>query len=299
MSGLTVEQVNEMQDEMNKIGDEDPKGDDAKAAEAKAAEDVTKLAEAKVAEDAAKAKADADAKAKDGEGDKAKEEDVDVVRELKEQVRASNEALKKVTGDYQKLHKIMVDKGLITDEEVEATKAEEAAQKAVAAERQAKLTEMVTIMELNPNYGDVRQVCSQGNLDDVVDAFSRYYVKENGGDVQEIASKMEQEIWAEANPYKRIYELVKKYHPKFAPKDDEKSKEKEAEEAAKKIAAEADKAKDKKPVDTNPSAASIGAGGSGTGGGGWTAAKIDALSEDELHTVPKDIYDKYLKGTLS
>ena len=160
-------------------------------------------------------------------------------------------------------------------------------------------------MELNPAYTDVREVCSQGHLDDVVEAFSRYYIRENGGNLQEVAAKMESEIWAEANPYKKIYELVKKYHPKFSEaskKDGEKdevAKQKEAEEAAKKIAAEADKVKDKKIVDANPSAASIGAGGSGAGGTGWSAAKIDALPEDELNTVPKDIYDKYLKGTLA
>ena len=293
MSGLTVEQVNEMQDEMNKI-------DDGDAETAKAAEDAAKLEEAKAAED--KAKADADAlKIKEEEGGKAKddkEEDVDVVRELKEQVRASNEALRKVTGDYQKLQKVMVDKGLITDDEIKATEAEESAAKAAYLERQSKLTEMVTIMELNPNYADVREVCSQGNLDDVVEAFSRYYIRENGGNLQEVSSKMEAEIWGEANPYKKIYELVKKYHPKFAAKDDA-AKQKDSEDAAKKIAAEADKVKEKKVVDANPSAASIGAGGSGAGGTGWTSAKIDALPEDELNTVPKDIYDKYLKGTLA
>jgi hypothetical protein len=44
----------------------------------------------------------------------------------------------------------------------------------------------------------------------------------------------------------------------------------------------------------------MGTGGTGgTGGAGWTAAKIDAMPEDELHTVPKDIYDKYLRGLLT
>lgn len=294
--GLTVEEVNEMQDEMNKIGDDEGSSDtDA----AKVAEDAAKLAEAKAAEDA-KAVEDA-AKAKEVEGKKAAGDEVDVLRELKEQVRASNEALRKATGDYQKLHKIMVDKGLITDEEVEQSKAEEAAAQTALIERQNKLNEMVTIMELNPNYADVRTICTQGNLDDVVDAFARYYAKENGGNVTTIADEMEKEIWSEPNPFKKIYELVKKYHPKYAVKADESeaSKVKEAEEAAKKIAAEADKVKDKKVADVTPSAAAIGAGGSGSGGSGWTAAKIDALDEDQLVTVPKDIYQKYLVGTLA
>lgn len=297
MGGLTVEEVDAMQDEMNKIGDED----EGTNADAKAAEDATKLEEAKAAEDAAKVKAEEDAAkaAKGDEGGKAKDEEVDVVRELKEQIRTSNEALRKVTGDYQKLHKIMLDKGLLTDEEVKAAEDEEATAKAAFEERQGKLVEMVAIMEMNPNYADVREVCSQGNLDDLIDAFSRYYVKENGGNLQEVAMKMEQEIWSEVNPYKKIYELVKKHHPKYATKDDDAAKVKEAEAAAKKIAEEADKVKAKKVIEANPSAAAVGAGGSGAGGSGWTAAKIDALAEDELHTVPKDIYNKYLLGTLA
>lgn len=291
MGGLTVEDVNAIQDEMNKIGEEEP--------EDKPTEDAVKPEEAKPAEEEVKP----EEKAKEDSDDKAKKDDeeIDVIRELKEQLRASTEALKKVSGDYQKLNKIMIDKGLITDDEVKATEAEEAAAKTLLQERQSKLTEMVTIMELNPSYEDVRQVCTQGNLDDVVEAFSRFYVKENGGNLSEVAAKMEQEIWAEANPYKKIYELVKKFHPKYAPKDapkDEAAKAKEAEEAAKKIAAEADKTKEKKPVEANPSAANIGAGGAGAGSTGWTAAKIDDLPEDQLGTVPKDIYDKYLKGTL-
>jgi hypothetical protein len=295
MAGLTIEDVNTMQDEMNKIDD-----DSADADAAKAAEDAAKLAEAKATEDAAKAKADEAAKDEKKDDGKPEDDEIDTVRELKEQVRASQEALKKITGDYQKLQKVMIDKGIISEDEVKEGEAAEAAKQAAFAERQGKLVEMVTIMELNPNYADVRQVCSQGNLDDIVDAFSRYYVKENGGSLQEVATKMEMEIWAEPNPYKKIYELVKKYHPKFAATDDAAAKDaaKKAEDDAKKIAAEADKVKDKKPVDATPSAASIGAGGGGTGGGGWTSAKIDALPEDELNKVPKDVYDKYLKGML-
>jgi peptidoglycan/xylan/chitin deacetylase (PgdA/CDA1 family) len=295
MAGLTIEDVNTMQDEMNKIGDE--AHPDAASADAEAA----KLEEAKAAEEAAaKAKEEADKKeaiaAKKDDGKP--EDEIDTVRELKEQMRVSQEALKKITGDYLKLQKTMIDKGIISEEEVKESEAEEAQRQAAFAERQNKLVEMVTIMELNPNYADVRQVCSQGNLDDIVDAFARYYVKENGGNMQDVATKMEMEIWSEPNPYKKIYELVKKYHPKYAVADTDKDAVKKAEEDAKKIADEADKVKGKKPVDANPSAASIGTGGSGMGSSGWTSAKIDALPEDELSKVPKDLYDKYLKGTL-
>jgi hypothetical protein len=285
MSGLTVEQVNEMQDEMNRIDDTGNKVDDA------------------AAQAGAKADAGADSKVDDKkvDDDKAKDaDDIDVIRELKEQIRASNEALQKVTGDYQKLQKIMVDKGIITDVEVAATKATEDAAKAAFLARQDKLNEMVSIMEVNPAYADVREVCSQGNLDDLIEAFSRFYVKENGGSLSEVAVAMEKEIWSEANPYKRIYELVKKYHPKYATANEtaEQKRAREAADAAKKLAEEADKGKGKDTV--QKSAADMGTGGTGgTGGAGWTAAKIDAMPEDELHTVPKDIYDKYLRGLLT
>lgn len=294
MTGLTVEMVNEMQDEMNKIGEDT----DIKDEEVKATDESAKSEEIKTETDEAKLK-DADVKKEDEvkkeEVDgKAKTDEFDVIRELKEQVRTSNEALKKITGDYQRLHKVMLEKGLITEEEDAESKAAEEARKAAFAQRQEKLIEMVAIMEMNPNYADVREVCLQSNLDDVIDAFARFYVKENGGNVGEVAAQMESEIWAAPNPYKKIYEVVKDYHPKYAVKTEEKKDEVKKDEAKK-----ADVPKPKIPVDATPSAANLGAGGSGTGGSGWTAAKIDALEEDELKTVPRDIYDKYLKGTLA
>jgi len=31
---------------------------------------------------------------------------------------------------------------------------------------------------------------------------------------------------------------------------------------------------------------------------GWTSARIDALPESELGTVPRDVYSTYMKGEL-
>jgi hypothetical protein len=299
-AGLTVEDVDAIQDEMNKIGEDD--GSDAAAAEAA---EAAKLAETAAAD---KAKADADAaeaaksdKTKADEAaaaadknkadDTGKEDTAETYRELREQNKVLQASLSKAVSDYQKLHKVLLDKGVITEEEAKLDKEQEEKVQAAYTERQNKLNEMVAIMELNPTFTDVRQVCTQGNLDDIVDAFSKFYVKENGGDAKEIAARMEQEIWNEVNPYKRIYELVKTYHPKYAKK----------EELAK--ADDKGKAPEKKAdaKDINPSAATLGAsgGGSGAGNGGWTAAKIDALDEDELSTVPKDIYEKYLANQLN
>ena len=216
--------------------------------------------------------------------DVAKEEGDTEVSKLRTELRASNAALKKATDDYQKLHKVMLDKGIITEEEEAESKQKEEALQAAFDTRQAKLLEMVEIMELNPKYADVREVCSQSNLDSLVDAFAQHYVSVNGGKYEEVVAAIEADIWKQVNPYKEIYTLVKKYHPKYAENTNkEEGKEKSTTE--------------KVPAKETPSAAKIGSG-SGAGATGWTAARIDALDEDELHTVPQDVYEKYLQGQL-
>lgn len=273
VGGLTVEGVNSLQDEMNKLDEMLGDDDSAKVGKPKTEgkEPAPKASDEKPTEDTkAETKDDRD----------------DIIRELRDSNRRMEESLKSITGEYQKLQKVMLDKGVITEEEAKQSEAEKAAATAAYNERQNKLMEMVAIMEVNPSYVDVRQVCTQGNLDDIVDAFSRFYVKENGGNQREVAAQMESEIWQELNPYKKIYELVKQYHPRYAPKEESKDGKATTE------------TKEKKVVDVTPSAATIGSGGSGTGSGGWTSAKIDELPETELHTVPKDIYEKYLMGQL-
>jgi len=285
--GFTIEDVNAMQDEMNKIeGIEDESIDKDKSGD-KVDEKLNdeKLPDVKDGDKVIDNKDDE--KVKDDKDDK-EVNSVDVIRELKEQLRISNESLGKVTGDYQKLHKVLIDKGLITEEEVKADKEAADAVKAAYDARQEKLTEMVSIMEVNPVYADIREVCTQSNMDDVIEAFARYWVKENGGTLQETTAKLESEIWSEPNPYKRLYDIIKQYHPKYASKKDEKDDKKDEDKSK----------KSKEPIDAQPSAAGIGAGGTGSGNTGWTAEKIDALDEDELKNVPKDIYEKYLAGTL-
>jgi membrane protein involved in colicin uptake len=308
--GMTVETVNMLQDEMNKI----PPEETAEEITAREAAEKT-AADAKIKADAdAKVIVDADAKKKEEEeaekariaaGGKPKtdEEEVNEARELREQLRVSTEALRKLAGDYERLNKIMLDKGLITEEEAKADKDKAAEAEALLQARQEKLNEMVAVMEVNPSYADVRQVCTQANFDDVIDAFARFYVKENGGKLQEVASNMEAEIFAEPNPYKKMYELVKKYHPKFTVVVDDKKKADE--EAAKKVAADKKKKEDDdalkgktKEQIAQETAANIGAGGTGGSGGAWTAAKIDGMDEEELKTVPKDIYNRYMLGLL-
>lgn len=287
--GFTIEDVNAMQDEMNKIGDDDSSGT--------VVEDKgTVPADQPAVVDGTPANKD-DSTAGDADKGEVKDDnaegkdDVNVIRELREQLRTSNEALRKVTSDHQKLHKVLVDKGLITEEEEKAEKEASAAVKEAYDQRQEKLQEMVAVMEINPLYGDVREVCSQSNMDDIVDAFARYWVKENGGSLPDTAAKLEAEIWADPNPYKKLYGIVKQYHPKYAKKDDASAGKADADDKV---------AKGKPVVVTNAqaSAATVAAGGAGSGSTGWTEDKINALDEEELNQVPRDVYDKYLAGTL-
>lgn len=314
LTGLTEEDMNALQGVVEELDNENKDGADAnKDANADAKGDDSKAAEeaAKAAEDAKKA--DDAASKKDDKADDKKDEsqsDIDIMRELREQNRVALAALEKLSAENAKLYKVMVDKGIITEDEIKESKAASEKEQELIDKRQSTLNEMIGVMEVSPQYSDVRTVCTQGNLDDLIDAFSRFYVSKNGGDVGQVAKAMEAEIWAEANPYKRMYDLIKRYHPKFASKDDGKKADDKKDEGkkdegakkeddAKKIAEDADKSKkEKEAVDANPSAANMGAGGSGAGGGGWTAAKIDALPEDELPNVPKDIYDKYMQGLL-
>mgnify|MGYP001392307425 FL=1 len=74
---------------------------------------------------------------------------------------------------------------------------------------------MLESMKNNPKYKDVEEVVSQKHFDEMITALSMYHISQTGGDVQEIAHKIEREIWMLPNPYEYMYELIKKYHPEY------------------------------------------------------------------------------------
>jgi len=131
-------------------------------------------------------------------------------------------------------------------------------------------------------YADVAEVCSRQNMDDILEAAATALHEQTGADFNELILELETNIWNRPNPYKYLYSLVKEHHPKYQKADATKDTDKDDDVTGKK------------------SASSIqDMGGAGTkGGGGWTAEKIDAMPEDELHKVPEDVYDKYLAGEL-
>ena len=151
----------------------------------------------------------------------------------------------------------------------------------VGATKGAVLDVLLETMEQNSKYEDIREVCSRGNFDDIFEVIAAEATKD-GGNLDETLLKVELNIWNKSNPYKYMYDLIKKYHPTYAKKEG---------------AAEPG---DKKGAKTPAKAPGtiVDKGGDSDLKSGWTAKRIDDLPEDELHTVPKEIYEKYMYGEL-
>ena len=144
---------------------------------------------------------------------------------------------------------------------------------------------MVEIMRNSKEYGDVDEVCTQGNFDDIIEAVAAQLSAEKGIDPTEAYLQASIGVWNKPNPFKYAYGLIKKYHPAFSSSEDETKKKTGKKKTAKDVVKEAP-----------GSVADLGGGGASKGT--WTAEKIDALPESELSKVPKAVYDKYLAGEL-
>ena len=155
----------------------------------------------------------------------------------------------------------------------------------VGATKGAVLDVLLETMEQNSKYQDIREVCSRGNFDDIFEVIAAEATKD-GGNLDETLLEVELNVWNKSNPYKYMYDLIKKYHPAYA------KKEGTAEPGDKKK----EEGKDKTPVKAPGTIADK--GGDSNLKSGWTAKRIDALPEDELHTVPKEIYERYMKDEL-
>ena len=155
----------------------------------------------------------------------------------------------------------------------------------VGATKGAALDILLETMEQNSKYEDIREVCSRGNFDDIFEVIAAEATKD-GGNLDETLLEVELNVWNKSNPYKYMYDLIKKYHPTYA------KKEGAAEPGDKKK----EEGKDKTPVKAPGTIADK--GGDSNLKSGWTAKRIDDLPEDELHTVPKEIYDRYMKSEL-
>jgi len=224
--------------------------------------------------------------------------DDEEVRELREIARAQKVELNKVMSEYERLNKILKDKGLVDEDDEKTRKDQEDVNRINYEKRLSTLGDMLEVMKVNPKYEDVEVVVSQRHFDDMVTALAKYHVSQKGGDFTQVMTEVEREIWSLPNPYKYMYDMVKKYHPTFT-ESEEKPVVKDKVNVDLKVDLKPDEKKpdEKKPKEQAMSLQDL-PGGSGKDGGGWTSAKIDGMDEDELMKVPKDIYEKYLKGDL-
>lgn len=153
----------------------------------------------------------------------------------------------------------------------------------IGASKGAALDILLEAMEQNAKYEDIREVCSRENFDDIFEVIATEATK-SGGNFDENLLEVELNVWSKANPYRYMYDLIKKYHPSYVTKEG--------------AAEPGDKKKGKTPVKAKAPGTIADKGGDSNLKSGWTAKRIDDLPEDELHTVPKEIYDKYMKDEL-
>lgn len=220
------------------------------------------------------------------------DESADEIRNLRQLAREQKRELERVTKALEETNKYLKEANIITPEDEEKAKEAQLAQ----VKRQEYLDDLLEVMRVNPKYEDVDEVVSQEHFDDLVEAMAKAYVTTEGGTVEEAEKLIVAEIQGMRNPYKYMYDIIKKYHPAYrvAPNsgngEDKGASDKD--EANKKAGKRTDLSVEK----VAGSIQEINGGSSGTGG--WTAAKIDDLDELELDKVPPDIYEKYLRNEL-
>ncbi len=147
--------------------------------------------------------------------------------------------------------------------------------------RSTQLETYVENMRISDKYSDVDQVVSQPHLDDMIETWANIWLKENpneGLTLNDAIAGIERDIWSKPNPYRLMYDAIKKNHPSY-------------------VKTKGDVKIPVKDDDIAPSVNNL-PGAKKTEITGWTAAKIDAMAETELGKVPKDVYELYLQEKL-
>ena len=192
-----------------------------------------------------------------------------------------------------------LEKAIVTDpdEKVIPAKIEElqAEISRVAEEKGPAFDVLLETMEQTDKYADIKQVCTQTNLNYIISEAAEVLAAKENRDRVELALELEAAIWNERNPYKTMYEMIKTYHPSYA-----KPAVKPVEEPPKPVDSVPKPVAEVKPPVVVPAPSTIAQAGAGTTVtmAGWTAARIDELPEDELKSVPAEVYEKYLQGAL-
>jgi hypothetical protein len=198
------------------------------------------------------------------------------INSLRILVREQASALKRLQGQSTKVATALTESGHIDESVLEDASVTE--EGAVSNDRAELLSVLAETMRLNPAYSNFEEVCSQENFDMTVDALAKLAVQEEGGTLTDKIAEVTKYIWGLPNPYKFVYDVVTTHHPKYATSSHSATPAREKPKA--------------------PTSVSSIPGGSGGKNSGWTAAKIDALPESELGTVPPNIYDLYMKNEL-
>ena len=209
--------------------------------------------------------------------------DADEVSQLRIILREQNRRLREMQQQLEKSNKSLTEKGLIEEPDEEEV-AE--AQKADTI-RAIQLETLLETMRINPKFEDVDEVVTQSRFDDVVEGFAFAHSQKNGGTAEDYIDAVAAKIWSMPNPYRFMYEKIKQYHPDF-----KKPEVKEETPAPSQTHAKSEP----KPKTAPPSVSNLPSSVSESGG--WTAARIDGMAEEELSKVPRDIYQKYLSGEL-
>ena len=161
----------------------------------------------------------------------------------------------------------------------------------LSSTRAALLETVLETMRINPKFEDVDSVVTQHRFDDMIEGYAYAVAKQQGGSAEDYIDAVAAKVWAMPNPYRYMYENIKKYHPDFA------SKEEEVKPDATAAPAPASEPRKPKPH-TAPATISNLPASSETAASGWTSARIDSMPEEELGKVPKDVYQRYLSGDL-
>ena len=211
--------------------------------------------------------------------------DADEVSQLRIILREQNRRLREMQQQLEKSNKSLTEKGLIEEpDEEEAAEAQKA-----DTIRAIQLETLLETMRINPKFEDVDEVVTQSRFDDMVEGFAFAQSRKNGGTAEDYIDAVAAKIWSMPNPYRFMYEKIKQYHPDF-------KKPEVKDEPPTPAPSQTPAKSEPKPKTAPPSVSNLPSSVSESGG--WTAARIDGMAEEELSKVPKDIYQKYLSGEL-
>lgn len=151
--------------------------------------------------------------------------------------------------------------------------------------------EFLDMMRYTEAFKDVDSVCTPERVADIIDMASARLAKEHNILPAVAELSVQRSLYSMTSPYKYLYNLIKGYHPDFK-KPAQEAKPPESQTPA------APAAPAKTPTPANAPSSVVAVPKDTKMATGWTAARIDALDEDELSKVPSDVYEKYMRNEL-